>query len=182
MSSFTNRVKGGSVSAAKAIIYSVLISIVLYVLVTFALMLLLPPSSYKISADPLSFALNSVHAPSWLFIVVSIGALIATASATLAMILKSSRQVYQMGVDHILPKFTRKYDKSKDVAVNGILLSSGIGIVMLFSGNIYTIVSISNVGLFISYLMVCFAVIHFRRAARSRRSSRRYIPTSQSSR
>ena len=163
VSSFTNRVKGGSVSAAKAIIYSVLISIGLYVLVTFALMLLLPPSSYKISADPLSYALKTVHAPSWLFIVVSIGALIATASATLAMILKSSRQVYQMGVDHILPKFTRKFDKSKDVAVNGILLSSGVGIIMLFAGNIYTIVSISNVGLFISYLMVCFAVIHFRR-------------------
>jgi APA family basic amino acid/polyamine antiporter len=129
-------------------------------------MLLLPPSSYKISADPLSFALKSVHAPSWLFIVVSVGALIATASATLAMILKSSRQVYQMGIDHILPKFTRKYDKSKDVAINGILLSSGIGILMLFSGDIYTIVSISNVGLFISYLMVCFAVIHFRRAGK----------------
>jgi basic amino acid/polyamine antiporter, APA family len=164
INSFTNRVKGGSVSAARAIVYSILISIVLYVVVTVAMIMLLSPTSYKVSGDPLSFALQSIHAPSWLFLVVDIGALVATASATLAMIIRSSRQIYQMGVDHILPGLTTRFDKSRDVAVNGLIISAALSIVVLFAGNIYTLVSISNVGLFISYLMVSFAVIHFRRA------------------
>lgn len=164
INSFTNRVKGGSINAARAIVYSVAISIVLYVAVTFALIMLLPPTAYGISGDPLSFALKTVNAPTWLFVVVDIGALMATASATLAMIIRSSRQIYQMGLDHVLPKITRGYDKSRDTAVNGLIISAIFAIILLFAGNIYTIVSISNVGLFISYLMVSFAVIHFRRA------------------
>ncbi len=164
INSFTNRVKGGGISAAKAIVYSVIISMVLYVVVAFAMIMLLPPTSYPISGDPLSFALKSINAPSWLFLVVDIGALVATASATLAMILRSSRQIYQMGVDHILPALTTNYDKKRDVAINGLIISAALAILLLFAGDIYTIVSISNVGLFISYLMVSFAVIHFRRA------------------
>jgi basic amino acid/polyamine antiporter, APA family len=80
------------------------------------------------------------------------------------MILRSSRQIYQMGLDHLLPFLTTNYDKKKDVAINGLIISAGLAILLLFAGDIYTIVSISNVGLFISYLMVSFAVIHFRRA------------------
>jgi basic amino acid/polyamine antiporter, APA family len=51
---------------------------VLYVVVAFAMIMLLPPTSYPISGDPLSFALKSINAPSWLFVVVDIGALVAT--------------------------------------------------------------------------------------------------------
>lgn len=164
ISTFTDKVKGGGLAAGKAIIYSILISMALYVAVTFVLMLMLPTSAYKISGDPLSFALFSTGAPEWLFLIVGIGALLATASAALVAILRSSRMVYQVGVDGLLPHFTRKYDRSKDVAVDGVLLSAIIAILMLFSGNIYVIASISNVGVFISYLMTCFALIHFRRS------------------
>ncbi|MDE1865477.1 MAG: amino acid permease [Candidatus Micrarchaeota archaeon] len=164
INSFTDRVKGGPNAAAKAIVYSVVISIVLYVVVALAMIMLLPPGAYKVSGDPLSFALKHVGAPRWVFFVVDIGALVATTSASLAMMLRSSRQIYQMGVDHMLPALTRNYDKSKDVAVNGLIISAVFAILLLFAGNIYTIVSISNVGLFISYLMVSFSVVHFRRA------------------
>jgi APA family basic amino acid/polyamine antiporter len=163
VSSFADRVKGGGRGAAKAIVYSVIISMVLYTVVCLTLMLLLPASSYKISGDPLSFALQGAHAPSWLFFAVDIGALIATASAALASLLYSSRLVYQIGSDGLLPKIARKYDRDKDVAVNGVIITSIIAIVMLFAGNIYIITAIANVGLFISFLMTSFALLHFRR-------------------
>jgi APA family basic amino acid/polyamine antiporter len=163
ISTFTSRVKGDGKGAAKAIIYSVLISMALYVAVTFVLMLMLPTSAYKISGDPLAFALSGSHAPTWVFFLVDIGALVATTSAALAGILQASRLVYQVGSDGLFPKFTRKFDSKKDVATNGVLISSVIAIVMLFSGNIYVIASISNVGIFISFLMASFALIHFRR-------------------
>ncbi|QKR00285.1 amino acid permease [Metallosphaera tengchongensis] len=163
VSTIASDVEGGGKGAAKAIVYSVVISLVLYVLVDVSLMILAPVTAYKISADPLSFALSYAKAPSSLFLVVGVGALIATTSATLAMILTSSRMLYQIGADGLLPKFVTKYDKSRDVAVNGVLISSLIGVATLFAGNVYVIAAISNFGLLFSYLVTSLAVMHFRR-------------------
>jgi len=162
IATFTSRVEGGPRSAARAIMSAVLISMVLYVMVVIALMLLAPASSYKIGGDPLAFALKSANAPSWLILLTDIGALIATASASLAMILGSSRLLYQISSDGLLPKILRKYDAKRDVAVRGVAISAIIGAGMLFAGNIYIIAAISNFGLLFSYLMRGFAVVHFR--------------------
>ncbi|MDE1871111.1 MAG: amino acid permease [Candidatus Micrarchaeota archaeon] len=163
ISTITDKIKNGSSGYVKAIIAAVIISIIVYALVVFALLLMMPAASYKIAADPLSFALKSTGAPVWLFSVVDIGALVATASATIAMILSSSRSLYQMSTDRLLPKFLRKYDKKNDIATNGIIVSAIIGVAMLFSGNIYIIASIANFGLMFDYLLIGFDVIHFRR-------------------
>jgi APA family basic amino acid/polyamine antiporter len=162
IATFASKVKGKN-GAPRAIVFATLISLVLYVLVVFSLMALIPANNYKISGDPLSFALKEVNAPEWIFIIVDIGALIATTSATIAMILSSSRILYQISKDGLLPKFFRKYDSEKDVAINGVIASSLIGILMLFSGDIYVIAAISNFGLLFSYLMSSFSLIHFRR-------------------
>ncbi len=163
ISTITKEVKGGGSGAAKAIVSSVVISMVLYILVVIALLFLMPASQYTVSSDPLSFALRSAGAPTWLFTLVSVGALIATTSAALAMILGSSRVLFQIGQDKLLPKFVRKYNEKRDVAVNGVIISAVIGIVMLFSGNIYVMASISNFGILFCYLIASFALIHFRR-------------------
>jgi len=163
ISTFTSRIRGKN-GAAKAIILATVISLILYVLVVFSLLALMPASEYKISGDPLSFALKTSHAPQWLFITVDIGALIATTSATIAMILSSSRMLYQISKDKLLPKIFRKYNEESDVAVNSVIASAIIGVIMLFSGNIYTIAAISNFGLLFSYIMTSFALIHFRRS------------------
>ncbi len=163
ISTITDRIKGGAAGYVKAILSAVIISIAVYVLVVLALLLLHPPSAYSVNADPLSFALQGSGAPTWLFILVDIGALIATASATIAMILSASRSLYQMSADGLLPRFLKKYNKARDTAVNGIIVSAFIGIGMLFSGNIYVIASIANFGLMFDYLIIGFDVIHFRR-------------------
>jgi APA family basic amino acid/polyamine antiporter len=164
ISTVTRSVKGGGMGAAKAIVASVLISMTLYIAVVVALLLLMPARLYEISSNPLSFALKTSGAPGWLFTLVSVGALIATTSAALAMVLASSRMLHQIGSDKLLPRVVRKYDEKRDVAVNAVLISSAIGVVMLFSGNIYVMASISNFGLMFSYLIASFALIHFRRS------------------
>ncbi|MCJ7739383.1 MAG: APC family permease [Anaerolineae bacterium] len=163
IATFSGRIKGGGKGAAKAILAAVLISITLYVLVVFALLLLLPPTAYKIAADPLTFALTDSGAPSWFFLMIGIGALIATASATLATILTSSRSIYQMSADGLLPKMLMNYNKEKGTAENGVIISAVIGVIMLFTGNIYILVSIVTFSLMFDYLIVGFDVIHFRR-------------------
>ncbi|MEM0074317.1 MAG: amino acid permease [Candidatus Micrarchaeaceae archaeon] len=163
IATFASKIKGGAIGAKKAIIGSVAISLIVYVLVDISLMLLAPASKYAIVADPLAFALQSAKAPHAIGIIVDIGALIATTSATLAMILSASRISYQISADGLMPKLFRRFDAKRDVPVNGILLSAAIGIITLFSGNIYVIAAISNFGLMLSYLITCLAQIHFRR-------------------
>jgi APA family basic amino acid/polyamine antiporter len=164
ISTITKNVRGGGSGAARAIVASVLISMSLYILVIVALLLLMPANLYAISSNPLSLALKAAGAPTWLFILVSLGALIATTSAALAMVLASSRMLHQIGSDKLLPKLVRKYDEKRDVAVNAVLISSAIGVIMLFSGNIYVMASISNFGLMFSYIIASFSLIHFRRS------------------
>jgi APA family basic amino acid/polyamine antiporter len=163
IATFSGRIKGGGRGAAKAILASVLISITLYVLVVFALLLLVPPTDYKVAADPLTFALTTAGAPSWIFLLIGIGALIATTSATLATILTSSRSIFQMSADGLLPKVLMKYNNEKGTAENGVIISAVIGVIVLFAGNIYLIVSIVTFSLMFDYLIVGFDVIHFRR-------------------
>ncbi len=165
ISTITDRIKGGSAGYVKAIMSAVAISIVVYVLVVLAMLMIIPQSAYAklLTADPLAYVLGQAHAPSWLLLLTDLGALVATASATIAMILTSSRSLYQMSEDHLLPGFFRKYNKKNDTAENGIIVSAVIGIVMLFSGNIYIIASIANFGLIFNYIMIGFDVAHFRR-------------------
>lgn len=91
------------------------------------------------------------------------GALIATASASLALLLSSSRILRQISLDGLLLKVTRSYDEKRDVARNGVLISAVIGIALLFSGNIFVIAAISNFGHLFSHLVASFAVVHFLR-------------------
>ena len=97
---------------------------------------------------------------------VDIGALIATTSAALAMMLSASRISYQISEDRLLPRVLRKFDMRRDVAVNGVILSAAIAVVTLFAGNIYVIAAISNFGLLFAYIMTCLALIHFRKSGR----------------
>jgi APA family basic amino acid/polyamine antiporter len=166
ISTFVEDIRGGAAGAAMAILLSVVLSMILYVLVAVSLLALVPSNEFLINADPLAFALSSSHAPGFLLTAVDVGALIATASASLALLLSSSRILRQISLDGLLPKAFRSYDQSKDVAKNGVLISALVGIIMLYSGNIFVIAAISNFGLLFSYLMASLSLIHFRRLGR----------------
>ncbi|MGC8730073.1 MAG: APC family permease [Candidatus Micrarchaeia archaeon] len=163
VSTLTSSMDSGR-SAAKAILYSVIISMALYVIVDMSLMLLAPVSVYKISADPLSVALKFSHSPSFMLVLIDIGAMIATTSASLAMILGSSRILYQISSNRLAPKIFRGYNARTDVSVNNVIITMIIAITMLFSGNVYIIAAISNFGLLFSYIMAGLSLMHFRRA------------------
>jgi APA family basic amino acid/polyamine antiporter len=159
----TPRIRGGGRATAKATIAAVTISIVLYVAIVASLLFLVPASHFSINGDPLSVALQQANAPGWLLIAVDIGALVATASATLAMMVGASMMLYQMGENRLLPRVFRDYDKKRDSPRHSVAASAVIGIVMLFSGNIFVMTAISNFGLLFTYLMTSFAIVHFRR-------------------
>ncbi|MCL5433447.1 MAG: APC family permease [Candidatus Marsarchaeota archaeon] len=163
ISSITSKIDNGARGAAKSILIAVISSMIIYVLIVTALLLLAPATKYTISGDPLSIALLYSNSPLWIIIAVDIGALVATASAMIALLLSSSRILYQISKDKLLPRFFRKYNKNDDVAINGVLITAFIAIITLFAGNIFIITAISDFGLIFSYLMTSLALIHFRR-------------------
>ena len=164
ISTLTSKIRGGANAAAKAILLSVVLSLVIYVAIIVSLILIVPSSAYRVSsADPLALALDASSAPYLLKLVVGIGALIATASASLAMFLRSSRIVYQLGKDGLVPKLLGRYDPKRDISSNAVFATAVVAVVALFSGNVYIIASISVFGVLFTYLMSSFALIHFRR-------------------
>ncbi len=140
---------------------------IFYVMVALSMIFLVPVKEFNVNADPLSFALAYSHAPAWIHIAVDVGGMIATTSATLAMILASGRTLYQISVDMKLPKFLSKYNEKKDVAPVATLISSTIAFITFFAGNVYVIASISNFGLMFSFIMSNLALLHFRRKGMS---------------
>ena len=66
-----------------------------------------------------------------------------------------------MGRDGLLPRIASdRYDAEKDTPLNGIWITAIISILILMSGNLYTLISISNFGILFSWIMVGFAVIN----------------------
>ncbi len=156
-------IKGGGKTAAKAIMAAVAISLVLYILVTVSMLALVPASSFGFVADPLSFALRYASAPSWLFYLVDFAALAATTSATLAMLIAGSQLGHQLAEDGLLPSIFKKTAGSERAPITAVLLTAGLGIVVMFAGNVYIIAAISNFGILMSYLLTGFALIKIRR-------------------
>lgn len=167
ISTLTSRVRGGPNAAARAILLSVVISLAVYLAIIIALLILVPSSTYTTStADPISLALDVSSAPYLLKLAVAIGALVATTSAALAMFLTSSRIIYQLGRDGLVPKVLARYNIKKDISPNAVMATAALAIVALFSGNVYIIASISVFGVLFTFLMSSFALVHFRRAKR----------------
>lgn len=162
IASITPYVKGGGKTVAKAIILSVLISAFLYIGVTVAMLMLAPKSAYALSGDPLSVALSSVNAPVALTVLIDIAAMVATASATLAMLVGCEMLIFQMAEDNLLPGILKRSNGSKNPEKNSLITTMILGISFIFAGNIYIIAAISNFGTIFSYLINSIAIIKIR--------------------
>ena len=166
IATMTPNIRGGGRAAARAILVAVAISLVLYVLVTLALLALVPTSQYAFRADPLSFALQSASAPVWLFDLVNLAALAATASASLAMIIAGSALMTQLSEDGLLPGALGRARTPRGTPLAALALTAGFGIAFMFIGDIYVIAAVSNFGILFSYLITGFALVKIRRMRR----------------
>ncbi|MGC8558501.1 MAG: APC family permease [Nitrososphaeria archaeon] len=161
IASMTDRVRGGPMVAARAIVKSVIISMAFYIMIIVALLLLMPVRYFTITADPLVTALNYTRAPIWFKVLIDVGALFSTASAALAMIITTPRIVYQIFNDFNAGPILTKYTQTKDVAPVAVLITTAIALAGLFVGNIYIIAAVSNFGDIFSFIMASFSLLYF---------------------
>ncbi len=158
IATLTPDVEDGERTVPRAIIASIAISTVLYVLVVFALLTALNWTAYGSSSDPLSVALRSLKAPSSVSFAVDVAALAATFAVTLSMIIAGSRTAKQMGEDALLPRWLGRGSKVPAAVVAGVMVAS------LGLGNIESIALVANFGIILSYMLTGVQVAIARRS------------------
>ncbi len=161
IASLTGNVKSHGAGIRKSMVVALAISIIVYIAITISMMALAPARSLESVSNPVLYVLSNSGAPPVLLIAIGIGILFSIAAATTSLILSASRIVYQMSRDGLLPRIASdRYDMKKDTPLNGIWITAIISILILMSGNLYTLISISNFGILFSWIMVGFAVIN----------------------
>jgi APA family basic amino acid/polyamine antiporter len=147
VATLTPDVEDGERTVPRAIIMSIAISTILYVLVVFALLMAISWTGYGSASDPLSVALGSLRTPLIVSQAVDVAALAATFAVTLSMIIAGARTAKQMGEDNLLPRWLGAGSKAPAVVVAGVMLAS------LGLGNVQSIALVANFGIVFSYML-----------------------------
>jgi APA family basic amino acid/polyamine antiporter len=157
IATLTPDVENGEKTVPKAIVLSLAITSVLYIMVVFSMLYLLPWQIYGQQANPLSFALQKAKAPFLLILAVSATAIIATLTVTLSTIIAAVRTLKQMAEDNLIPSKLGKKESIATLLVISMMVSS------LGLGNVEVIGLVSNFGTIFSYLTTALAVVISRR-------------------
>jgi APA family basic amino acid/polyamine antiporter len=163
VATLTPEVEDGPANVPKAILISLIVSTVLYILVVFGMLALMPWSNYMVTANPLQNALDYSKAPPWISGIIAVVALIATVTVTMSLIVAGSRTFLQMSEDGMLPR--RIGGLSRDSPRISVLLVGAGTVLSLFLGNLKFIALASNFGVIFSYAMTGGAVVILRRRA-----------------
>ncbi len=146
----------------RAMFYSLIICTVIYVAIA---LVLTGMASYKLLnvGDPLAFVFGNIHTPlaHWLAIIISVGAVIATASVLLVFQLGQPRIWMSMSRDGLLPPvFAKMHPKYKTPSFSTILTGIVVGVPALFL-NLDEVVKLTSVGTLFAFVLVCGGIVHF---------------------
>jgi amino acid transporter/nucleotide-binding universal stress UspA family protein len=152
----------------KAIFYSLIIVVPIYILVAFVALGVVNPgkmSAWLFLAQGKEIALvNAARSISqWGSFVLLAGGLLSTVSALNATIYSSSRVSFAMGRDHNLPPAFSRIHKKFKTPSGAILLSSVLIMVMILALPIQDIASSADVMFLFLFIFVNVALIHTRR-------------------
>lgn len=113
-------------------------------------------------ANPVSYALQLVH-QNWLAELLSIGALIGMFTMMVAMIYSSSRLIYAIGRDGLLPAFLGKLDKKSHSPQVALWIVAVIIATMGCLVSLDQLTSLVNIGTLFAFTLVSFGIIPLRR-------------------
>lgn len=144
----------------KALIISVIVTAIVYVLVSISVVSILPWETLGQSAAPLAdvseAALPGSH------ILLSFIALFATANTVLILLIVESRMIWGMAREKSLPKILSTIHPTRKTPWVAILFTMVLAILFMSSGNIKVIAEITDIGVFLIYFSVNMSLIWLR--------------------
>ena len=145
-----------------AIMGSLVISSILYIIVTIILNGILPYYLFKETAAPVAFAIEQVGV-SWASAIISIGALCGITSVLLVNLFGQTRIFFAMSRDGLLPGTFARIHKSLKTPFRGILIVGSVAAVLAAFIPITDVVQLVNIGTLAAFIIVSAAVIILRR-------------------
>ncbi len=137
----------------KALILSIIISSVFYILTSISAISMLGYEQLSASKAPLADAV-SISLGKYAFIVLAVIALFATLSTVLGSMVTTSRITYGLAKEKAIPQSLSKISQKTHTPWLAIILISLLAIVFLFFEDISLIANITNISTFITFAFV----------------------------
>src|SRR3989338_6806738 len=145
----------------KALLVSIIVSTILYVLVALAAVSVLSPEALASSNAPLGDVAGKVFGSS-AFLLLTIIALFSTANTVLLILLATSRLLYGIAEDKELPHIISRVDRKTQTPTVALIVAAVFSIAFLFFGNISTIANATDFLLFAAFIVINLSVIKLR--------------------
>lgn len=162
IANIAEEVKNPAKNLPKAIIYSIIITTVLYCLTAISVVSILPYSEIADSPAPLNSVTTAVLGPIG-GIIMSFIALFATANTVLIMMIVTSRMMYGMARDKALPEGLSKVSQKYRTPALAVLITMILTMIPLFFGDISIVANATVFGVLITFFMVNLSLIALRR-------------------
>lgn len=146
----------------KAIIYSIIITTILYCLTAISVVSILPYNEIAASEAPLRDVATEVLGSAG-GIIMSLIALFATANTVLIMLIVTSRMMYGMARDKALPEQLSKISPKYRIPVISVLLTMIFTIIPIFFGDISIVAHATVFGVLINFFLVNISLIVLRK-------------------
>lgn len=144
----------------RALIFSIIITAVLYVLVAISVVSLVDWQELGLSSNPIALAASKSLGQS-AFLAMSVIALFATSNTVLILLIVNSRMIYGMAKDGSLPSSFSKVS-ARGTPWVAVLVTMVFSSLFVLLGNIEFVAEITNFGTFIIFALVNLSVIVLR--------------------
>jgi APA family basic amino acid/polyamine antiporter len=161
IANISEETKNPSKTIPSALLLSIIITTFIYVLVSISVLNLASWQELAASEAPLAFAASKVFG-NRAFALISIFALFATTGTSLGLLISSSRMVYGMAKENSLPKILSKIHSKRKTPYFAIFVVSSTSLLLLLTGNIARIASLTSLCALISFCAVNLSLIHLR--------------------
>ncbi len=162
VSSSAAEVKNPKKNMPIGILGTLLVAAILYMGVSAVLVGMVKYTKLDV-ANPVSYALNLVH-QGWLADTLAIGALIGMFTMMITTVFASSRLVYSIGRDGLLPKALSKLNKDKgETPENALIFVTIIIVIMGGFVSLDELTNLVNIGTLLAFTFVSFGIIPLRK-------------------
>jgi basic amino acid/polyamine antiporter, APA family len=167
----TEETKNPSKNIPKAVIFSIGITTLIYILVAVSAVSLVSWESLAQSTSPLADAARA-GLGSYTFIIMAIIALFSTTNTVLMEIITSSRMIYGMARRHAFPSIFGAVNKATQTPHYAIVVVTLLAFTFLLFQNIERVASLANLFTFLTFAAVNFATIILRKTHKKKRPFR----------
>ena len=163
IANIAEEVKDPHKNLPKAIIYSIIITTILYCFTAIAVVNILPYNQIAASEAPLNTVATEILGSGW-GIAMSLIALFATANTVLIMLIVTSRMMYGMARDKALPEKLSKISSKYRTPTISVLLTMCFTMIPIFFGDISIVAHATVFGVLINFFLVNISLIALRKS------------------